>query len=325
MAAVFAGFLLALMLRFPLDAVDAAAGGLRVFAQGVLPALFPYMVLCQLITPALGRLRRVPRALPVTALAFLGGSPGGARLIALLRAQGALTDRQTRLLAALTGTCSPMFLLGTVSVWASSRALGVSVLLAHWLGAALCALCVRPFLKPGESACAAPAPDAAPVSFAGAVQGSALAMLTVGGCITLMSVAARLCACAFPVFTSTAQAFLHAALEMAGGSRAIISLGFPPREAAVCVCAAISFGGVSILMQNLAFLRPAGVTAGFLLCCRAVHALLSGALVYGLYPLCARVIPAASLSPAAPSPLALFAAFSALALCAGVWSLRRRA
>ena len=141
MAAVFAGFLLALMLRFPLEALDAAASGLRVFSQGVLPALFPYMVLCQLLTPALCRMRRIPRALPVAALAFMGGSPGGARLISLLREQGALNSRQTRLLAALTGTCSPMFLLGTVSVWASSRALGVAVLAAHWLGSALCALC----------------------------------------------------------------------------------------------------------------------------------------------------------------------------------------
>lgn len=324
MAAVFAGFLLALMLRFPLEALDAAASGLRVFSQGVLPALFPYMVLCQLLTPALCRMRRIPRALPVAALAFMGGSPGGARLISLLREQGALNSRQTRLLAALTGTCSPMFLLGTVSVWASSRALGVAVLAAHWLGSVLCALCIWPFLKP-ESVPKSSAPAAVePVSFAKAVQGSALAMLTVCGCIVLMSVAACLCGCAFPVFTRTAQAFLHAALEMAGGSRAIISLGFPPREAAVCVCAAISFGGVSILLQNLSFLRPVGVPAVFLCGCRALHALFSAALVYALYPLCARVIPAASLAPTAPSPLLMAALFTSLALAAALVMLFRR-
>ena len=325
MAAVFAGFLLALMLRYPMQSVQAAADGLRTFAQGVLPALFPYMVLCQLLSPALSRMRRVPRALPVTALAFLGGSPGGARLIALLCAQGALTPRQMRTFAALTGTCSPMFLLGTVSAWACSHALGVCLLLSHWLGAALCALCVRAFDRCGASPSAAlPPQPLAPqgISLACAIQGSAQAMLTVGGCIALMTVAARLCACAFPALGSGAQAALHAALEMAGGTHAILSLGLPPRTAAVCVCAAVSFGGISVLLQNLSFLRPVGISVPYLTLCRALHALFAASLCRLLYPLLSRALPAAAFPVASPAAgAAAFPMLSALWIMAGLAAL----
>lgn len=332
MAAVFAGFLLALMLRYPMQSVQAAADGLHTFAQGVLPALFPYMALCQLLSPALARMRRVPRALPVTALAFLGGSPGGARLIALLCAQGALSPRQTRMLAALTGTCSPMFLLGTVSAWACSHALGVCLLLSHWMGAALCALCVRAFDRSEMPQSAAPGsspPPETPPSLASAVQGSAQAMLTVGGCIALMTVAARLCACAFPALGSGAQAALHAALEMAGGAHAILSLGLPPRTAAVCVCAAVSFGGVSVLLQNLSFLRTVGISVPYLALCRALHALFAAALCRLLYPLLSRALPAAAFPlGAAAADIAGFPALPALWILLGLAALgldRRRA
>ena len=154
-------------------------------------------------------------------------------------------------------------------------------------------------------------------------------MLTVGGCIALMTVAARLCACAFPARGSGAQAALHAALEMAGGAHAILSLGLPPRTAAVCVCAAVSFGGVSVLLQNLSFLRTVGISVPYLALCRALHALFAAALCRLLYPLLSRALPAAAFPlGAAAADIAGFPALPALWILLGLAALgldRRRA
>ena len=132
MLAIAAGLLLACMVAYPVEAAQAAARGFSIWAAAVLPSLFPFMVCCQLLAasdaparlgaPFDGLMRRALRcpgeAAPLMLLGFMGGSPSGARMIASRRAEGALTRAEAERLACLTGTVSPMFLLGTLPVWA---------------------------------------------------------------------------------------------------------------------------------------------------------------------------------------------------------------
>lgn len=302
----------------------------------MLPALFPYMVCCQLVaaspalarlgrplTPAMRRLFRCPgAAAPLALLGMMGGSPSGARLIALQCAQGRHSRAQAERMACLTGTVSPMFVLSALPAWAGLPQCGWLLLGAHWAGALLVALCFARLIR--EEAAPPPASPAQPSGrspqLGEVISASAQVMLTVGGCIVLGTVASALLARLLPFLPAETAAALHAVLEMAGGSAELAALGLPKRGLLAALAATISFGGLSILAQNLAFLAPAGVRALPVVLARTTHAALSAALVWFLAP----GLPALP-AYAAPQAAALSPAWGA-ALCAaplGLWAVSR--
>ena len=169
-----AGALLGGLMASPRAGAAAVLNGLTAFTQGVLPFLFPFSCLAQLL--ACGR--RAPLwALRLTGM--LGGSPTGARLLAEVG-----DERAARRSAMMTGGVSPMFFAGTLALWLDSRADG-TILLASHLGA----LALGGLLLPRGQARDIQTPE---VSLPQAVAQSALAMLSVGGCIAMGALAAAL-------------------------------------------------------------------------------------------------------------------------------------
>ena len=258
------GMLAGAMLAFPGEAAAAAGEGLLLWARAVVPVLGPFLI-CMLMLSS-----RVRGGMIVnTVMGWLCGSPGGARL---MQGRG-LKGKSALRAAAMTGTMSPMFFLGTVSRWMGNPASGRLILFCHLAGALLLGLCIPQGEKP------APLP-AAPMPLIQALRDGALALLTVGLCMMLGCAAARLAACAFPRLPGWAAAALQCALEVTGGVKALIGLGLT--HPAPLVCAACSFGGLSILLQNAAFWQESGVGMGKLLLLRAAHAFLSAALCAAL-------------------------------------------
>lgn len=287
MVSIFCGVMLALMLRFPAVVLQSALSGLDAFARSVLPTLFPYMVFCQLAGSRLSRVPRLPAVLPCALLGLLGGSPSGARLAASLYQQGRISHHSLRVLCALCGTVSPIFITGTIAAWAGSAHFGLCVLLSHWGGALLCGLIASLFsrTRAAKSFQTADETAAAPPRLTDAIAQSAQAMLSIGGCIALFSVLAAMPAAVFPSISPDLRAILHAVLEMAGGSYALLHTGWPLRLTCCAVSACVSFGGLSILMQNLTFLRNVSLRALPLIFVRCAHAAIAAALCWALYPL----------------------------------------
>ena len=243
------GVLAGAMLIYPHQAAEAAGDALGLWPRSVAPVLGPFMACMLMITSRVGG-GIVPRII----LGWLCGSPGGARLMQTVRPRGKTALR----CAAFTGTMSPMFLLGTVSGWLQSPEGGRILLVCHLLGALLTGLCL-----PGKGQADRAAP--APLPLGQALRETALALLAIALCMMLGAVAARMVSCA-----------LQCALEVTSGARALIQLRpallLPP------LCAAISFGGLSLLMQNAAFWQESGVSPLDLCLLRLVHGLLAGAL-----------------------------------------------
>lgn len=303
MYSIAIGLLLACMLLYPAQSAEAALRGLTVWATAVLPTLFPYAVCCQLLASS-GALERLGRPLtrpmhrlfgcpgeagPLALLSLLGGSPIGAKLIAARSSEGALTSKQALRLACLTGTVSPMFLLGTLPAWANMPTAGWLLLGAHWAGA-ICTGLIFSMLVRDQRALppqpkSSPRPQTGKTSFGETVAGSASAMLQVGGCITLGTVVAALIPSVFPHLPVTVSAGLHGILEMAGGAADISALPLTRRMMLTALSAVSSFGGLSILAQNVAFLSPVGVRTAPLLAARTLHAALSACITYLLSPL----------------------------------------
>ena len=258
-AAAF-GALAGAMLVFPEAAAEAAWQALTLWARAVAPALGPFMACMLMLTSRVGGgvgLR--------AALGWLSGSPGGARLMRELRLDGPSALRA----AALTGTMSPMFFIGTLSAWLGDRRAGWLLLLCHWAGALLVGLTVGGKDTRGKTA-------PAPMPLGTAMRESGLALLTVALCMMLGSVAARMGACAWPRMSPEAAAALQCALEVTAGVKAVIGLAGPCTLP--LVCGACSFGGLSLLLQNAAFWQESGLSLGPLLLVRLAHGLTSGAL-----------------------------------------------
>jgi len=258
--AVAFGVLAGAMLAFPAAAAEAAMEALILWARAVVPVLGPFMA-CMLMVSSRMRGGMALR----TAMGWLSGSPGGARLMR----EAGLRGRAALRAAVMTGTMSPMFLIGTVGGWLGDRRLGRVMLGCHILGALAIGLCV-PRPEKAEASAVSPMP------LGTALRESVLALLTVALCMMLGSVAARMAACAFPAMPMEAQAAMQCALEVTAGVKAVLSLNTP--YTAPLICAACSFGGLSLLLQNAAFWQDSGVTLGQLALLRVLHAILSGAL-----------------------------------------------
>jgi len=255
------GALVALLMCYPEDAMNAVRAACGLWAQSVMPALFPYMVASSLLVSVAGS-----KALAIP-LSFLGGSPAGARLVSL----AAPCAKKAQTLAALCTTASPLYILGALSG-------GPRMLLAHWLGACAAYALIRliPFSTKAPQATPNPQAPHRP-SFAGIARDSTLATLAICGYMALFTVLAALLTRVLPL-TQTLKTLLLCLLEMASGCAELLSLGLPAAQTTPLLCAAVSFGGLSIFMQNALFLKPAGVNMGAQLAARLVHAAAAGGL-----------------------------------------------
>lgn len=247
--------------------MKSAQAAAEVFAQSVLPALFPMMVL--------SRLMRAPKRwvkVHTTMFAFAAGSPAAAQRMHSLRSVFCLKNWQPML--CLTGVMSPMFFTGTLASWLQSSKEGWRLLAAHWLSAGIAAGIWRVSAQNSEE-CNEPAEDMRPDLLPSAIGKAAQALLGVCGAMMLFSIAAALLGMLIaPICPNEkAHALLWAALEIGGGAKAMVQSGCSlPAIGAMC-----SFGGLSIWLQNLLFIgndiRPAK-----LLMMRMLH----GAVCYGV-------------------------------------------
>ena len=202
----------------------------------------------------------MPRWL-ILLLGWCGGSPTGARLMAL---QG-LRDRR---LGVMCATMSPMFLLGTLGGWLQSPAAGVCILLGVILGGWLTGLLAPP--GDGQIGTA----SSSPLSPGQAADAVSRTMLMVCGTMVLLRVLAALTAEMLPWLALP----LTTLLEVTCGAREIARLPLPLCLRSALLSGAAGMGGAAIMMQN----RSAAPQGLFPLPMQMLFQLLHGAISFVL-------------------------------------------
>ena len=259
MMIVGCSLMLVAMLVLPGPTSQAARSALAVWGLEVAPSLFPYMVLCRTLSARLCE-RQLPAHQIASVLGLLGGSPSGAAAVASCAEKNGLSRNHILCLAALTGTLSPMFLLSTVREWTGDATLCRLLLISHLLGALFAYTVVRLYTgKPVVPPLRGAAQTEASASGNPIVE-SVQAILSVGGCIVFFSVVASAMTLLIPGMGANVSAVLHAVLEIAGGMRSLVKAPMPSDTRAVLMAAASGFSGLSILSQNLLFLKPHGIS-----------------------------------------------------------------
>ena len=347
-AAVFG----ALVLAAPQAAAAGFASGTALCLQSVLPALFPFFVVCELLTTAppprflLRPLQKVlgfqsAEAARAVVLSWVGGYAVCARLAGQLYGAGRISRRDAALLQVL-GCCSgPGFVVGCVGgLLLDNVRLGV-LLYAAQIGANLgagCALFVAVSVGAvGENlsmtqnvsdngkALSPSRCGGSPLAEGGkglpaAISSAVMSSLSVCGCVVFFRVAGAVLRAVLPL----PAAVVGMALEVSAGCADWAALG--GRAALYGCCACLSVLGVSVWAQMQLF-AGAAFCPRTLLCSRTVHFVL----LQGIMHLCVRLLPGAvtvcsTLSPRVV-PLVRLPPDAALAgfafLCAALYKARQ--
>jgi len=157
-AALLAIGLALLMAAFPAESLRAAVKGVGIWWDVLFPALFPFLVLSEvmlgmglvhffgtLLDPLMRPVFRVPGIGGfVMTMGFVSGYPVGARLTSQLWEQRLLNREEGERLVSFTTSSDPIFLIGAVSVgFFHNPALAMLLAAAHYGGAVLVGLVMR--------------------------------------------------------------------------------------------------------------------------------------------------------------------------------------
>lgn len=284
-----------LLLQNPVLAAAGFQSGLRLCIDTVLPALFPFFVLCDLLVYCLPEknflLSRLARLFGMTAsglavvlLSWVGGYAVCAKLTGLLYRQKTLSGRDASIVLLLGCCSSPGFVIGCVGGMLLGN-LRVGVLLyglqlaANLLSMVLC----LPLLPKKQTHFADDGLPNGNGGFSQAIGTAVQSSLQVCGCVLFFRVLGTVIAPLLPPWP-IAQPLTSAVLEISGGCADFAALG--GRGALYGCCFCLSLLGLSVWAQ-LALLLQGAVALPLLAVNRAIHLIVFWLMVY----LCAKALP----------------------------------
>ena len=266
---------------YPERYVDGCLAGFLMWAECVLPSLFPFMIIALVLikTGAAERaslpLKRVTNffKLPQSAaicfvLSIFSGYPAGSKVVAEFYDGGALTTADCERLAPLCSTSGPLFIIGSVGLkMFSDKYAGVKIFVAHLLAVLISSLIYSIFCKKPSSNAPKRLKRGDNLLY-DTFYGAIISVAVAGGFIAFFYTFAQfmqdfnvlypLNAALSPlVGENTAEALTSGLIEATTGCRQLSTTGSP---LAVPIAGfLITFGGVSILLQQLSHLQRTGI------------------------------------------------------------------
>ena len=287
---------MAFFLISPARYAESVREGISLWAVSVLPATFPFLFLTALFTrfgvyrklsnalsPFFGKAFRVSGTGGCAALlAMLSGYPVGARTVADLYERGAIAEGEVFRLSCLATTSGPMFLVGVVgTAMFASPAAGWILLFSHFAAVWLVCLCLKRKSPLPAKTLPPPAPRDENVLY-DSLFSSVISILCVGGSIAVFYAFGQMLSDAlfFLPLSDTGIALLRGLLEMTAGC-ALLSRA--PGAFPLALCAfLVTFGGLCVLVQQLAFLSRAKIKAAPFLAIKFLQGLIAAGICYGL-------------------------------------------
>lgn len=268
-----------LLLRDPQLAARGFQSGVSLCISTVLPALFPFFVLCELLLscPVQGRfLRRLAgclgfrqeNGLMAVLLSWFGGYAVCARLAGRLRQEDRLDPRDTALLMLLGCCSSPGFVIGCVGgLLLGNLRLGILLYglqpAANLLSTALC----LPLLPPAQKALSAPVSEPPAYGISRAISAAVTTSLNVCGCVVFFRTMGAVLEPLLPQ-TAWSRPLLSASLEISSGCADFAALDGSAALYGCCLC--MSLLGISVWAQ-LSLLTEGAVSLRLLAINRTIH------------------------------------------------------
>ncbi len=306
---------LVLLLTNPARYIESVKTGLLLFANNVLPSLFPFLFLTKFLTmqgacertvgffrPVMKLYRCPPAGGYVFFMSILSGYPIGAKVASDLAAQGVLSPADCKKILSFSSTSGPFFVIGTVgALMLGSAKAGWLMLAAHVLSALLAGLLFCRLSGKSETPPAILPEKQYSDALSASVYDSILSVMNIGGFITLFYVlidmiaatrlllpANHLLAALFSAIrlpAELAEPICFGIVEITRGCSMLAGTNAPLAAKAICCCFLISFGGLSINAQALTYVRKCGVSVGTYFLQKILHCALSVPIALGLFSL----------------------------------------
>ena len=294
----YGGYLLLVLLpillcMFPIKSTQAARQGIAVWAEGVVPSMFPFAVLSKLLISSVDihkipfvqkiacALGISPIGMGVVFTSLASGYPTGARITASLVDDGLISMAEGEDIASISSFCSPAFIISYIGGTLLGNSLySIPVLISHYISMLIYILV---FVKKKDKhvmlreSIALSKPSPIGKRLLDAVNYGCTSTLAVGGYVTLFYVFCNMIKIeALPVVSD----IITVLSEISMGTRVISGITADLSVKISCLSACVSWGGVCIIMQSTGFLTASGIRCGRFLWAKIMQAFLSGTLAY---------------------------------------------
>ncbi|NLW74190.1 MAG: sporulation protein [Clostridiales bacterium] len=292
------GFMLVLILKNPEPAIEYIKGGLVLCVRTVIPSLFPFMVISELVVASgLGELAGKYLSRPLRRLFGISGAsacavilgaicgfPVGAKTTATLLDRGCITKKEALRLLTFCNNPSPAFIINAVGVSLfSNRKVGIVLYAITLFNAFLIGFSQRFFsISQDENNSHDIKKYPGGISaFTLSVTHAAESMLIICAYIVFFS---SLVGCLADIisglnFPAVAVALLYGILELSGGVSTASALG--PDIAGICLCAfIIGWSGLSVHFQVISACSGRGLSYKGYFAAKLISGLLNSILTY---------------------------------------------
>jgi sporulation integral membrane protein YlbJ len=291
-------FFAAAIIIFPDKYIPTTLQGIALWAECVLPSLFPFMVITLILIKTgcadvaakpLQSLTKKCNLPPSSAVIFLmsvvSGYPAGSRIVYEYFSQGKIDSSDCKKLSVLCSSSGPLFLLGSVGYkMFSSQIAGVKLLVAHLFAVVFSSLlycALSPQKSQGEFT-HLPIKSGDNVLYNSFYQ-AVVAVLVSGGFICFFYTFAKVVQDSNLLLPlniilsqlfgkNFAQGFCYGLIEATGGCSYLAASG--SNSALPAAGFLITFGGASIILQQLCYLTKCGVKARFFIPFKFIQATL---------------------------------------------------
>ncbi len=283
---------LALFLYAPARYAACVREGVSLWAVSVLPSVFPFLFLTAILSDMRAFRAFSRRISPffvrvfnisgtggsILLLSVLSGYPVGARTVASCREKNALAEGELFRLSCLCSTTGPVFLAGVVGgAMFSDARLGWLMLLCHLCAVLGTGLILR--IRTPRIRAFTPPPAAKNTGIFDYIYNAVISILCVGGSIALFACFSQMSVDLLRLDPDGLPAAIVRGLtEMTTGC-SLLSANATPLSLSLC-CFFVTFGGMCVLTQQLAYLAPLGVPPLKFILVKFVQGVLASALCY---------------------------------------------
>ncbi len=308
---IFLSFLIIIIILclvlVPEIAIKSSLSGITVWATAILPALLPFFFFTKLlgelgyINEISGKIAPLTKRLYNTSgisgyvylMSILSGYPVGAKLTCDLYENKFIDLGQAHRIITFTSTSGPLFILGTVAVGMfKNKTIGYVVLISHFISALINGLFYRKYMLKETGNCLSKEKFTQIPNkniLENCMLNSIKSILIVGGYISVFFMLITLVNhfnLYFPltlmfnkifpfVNSEILVAILNGIIELTRGCLDLSLLNLNPKLLSVILSAIISFGGISINLQALTFLRRINIKISFYFLQKITHCAIS--------------------------------------------------
>lgn len=295
---------------FPESMITSTKNSLLLWWKIILPSLFPFMVIANLITktaipkifgkllePIMQFIFRLPGISSISVfLGMIGGYPIGAKITADLRKENTISKNVANHLIKFTNNSGPLFISGAIGIGLyNNKKIGLLLLITHYLSALIVGFLLK---KSKKTSAKSKSIDFEIITFSNlgktlndAIKNAVTNVVSVGGFIILFSIISTILFetgivsfisnLIFPTLNkNVSHSIISGLLEVTNGVNLLSTTSLPLNQKLILTATLVGFGGFSIHTQTLGVIANTDIKISSYLLGKTLQGIIAGILTY---------------------------------------------